>query len=343
LRGAPEAHERRRRIVAASGILAVVGFLAVFKYHFIQELLWVRGEDPAARAAGYVFLAGVSYFSFKAIHGIVESYKRSLTGLDALTWLNYLTFFPAFVSGPINRYNHFAAQLGAEKRGPLAPDMKAGAERIIHGLFKKFVLVQLVAPYTIVAKPLAGQSGGEVVLGLYAYALFSYFDFSGYSDLAIGGARLMGLELPENFNWPFLQKNIRELWTNWHMSLTSWLVDYIYWPIVRKLRNVDYLRPRPVLLSVIGMIVTFLVCGAWHGESLNFILWGAYHGAGISILMVYQRQKKKIRVKSVQRYFVSRTSRVVGAVGAFHYFTFGMALFALDMEKLRVLLSNFVR
>jgi alginate O-acetyltransferase complex protein AlgI len=302
----------------------------------------VSTDDPLVPA---LFLVGVSYFSFKAIHVIVESYKRTLTELDPLTYLNYITFFPSFVSGPINRCPQFAPQLLAERPGALKGDLRVGAERIVHGLFKKLVLVPIVFPYIISnpGRPLSQQSFSGVALGLYAYAAYAYFDFSGYSDLAIGSARILGLELPENFNWPFLQRNIRDFWTNWHMSLTSWLVDYIYWPLVRKLRNADYFRSRPVLLSVVGMNATFLACGAWHGESWSFLLWGAYHGMGISVLTVYQRQKKRIRNRRIQQYFASRTSRVMGAVAASHYFVLGTLLFALDFSQLRTLAAALFR
>ena len=127
------------------------------------------------------------------------------------------------------------------------------------------------------------------------------------------------------------------------MSLTGWLIDYVYWPVVRKLRNVEFFRPRPVLLSIVGMNVTFVACGMWHGESPHFILWGAYHGLGISALNLYQRQKRKIRSKLLQRYFASRYSRWVGMFATFNFFAAGLALFVLDIDKLRTLLSAVVR
>jgi alginate O-acetyltransferase complex protein AlgI len=327
----------RRRTLAVLGVGAMLGMLAVFKYHWLQEVLWVRRRTGDVAPSDYLFLIGLSYFSFKGIHVIVDSYKRTVVELDLLAYLNYILFFPSFISGPIARYPQFAPQLREDAGPRAAGDLGAGAERIVHGLFKKLVLVPIVFPYVVThpARPLAQQSAGGVLLGLYAFGAYTYFDFSGYSDLAIGSARLLGFGLPENFNRPFLQKNIREFWTNWHMSLTSWLVDYVYWPLARWLRNLAYFRVRPVALSVVCMIATFLACGAWHGESWNFIAWGAYHGVGISAVIVYQRLKRKIRHPGVQRYFASRTSRVVGAIATAHYFTFGIALFALDLDKLR--------
>jgi alginate O-acetyltransferase complex protein AlgI len=251
-----------------------------------------------------------------------------------------MTFFPAFISGPINRYADFAPQMARDPGSPRA-DLIAGGERIVHGLFKKLVLAPIVYPYVLTqqARPLAQASLPHLALGLYACALYFFFDFSGYTDLAIGSARLIGFELPENFKRPFFQRNIRDLWSSWHMSLTNWLVDYVYWPVLRKLRHVQALRNRPVVLSVLGMNVTFLACGLWHGEAVNFLLWGAYHGLGISALSVYQVQKRRIRSAWLQRYFRSRTSHVVGSIVTFHFFAAGLALFVLDAGKLGTLLS----
>lgn len=338
----------RRWWLALAGVLAVLGFLAFFKYRAVQDLLLGsrRGAQglPAGHAGALVLL-GVSYFTFKAVHLVVEAYKSTVTAVDGLTFLAYMTFFPAFISGPIQRYPDFAAQLEADRGGSLKDDLASGGERIVHGLFKKFALVPLVFPYVIDAQgqALAALTPLQAVTGLYAYAFYFYLDFSAYSDLAIGGARVLGLVLPENFNHPFLQRNIRDLWSSWHMSLTGWLIDYVYWPVVRKLRNLEYFRPRPVLLSVVGMNVTFLACGVWHGEALHFLLWGAYHGLGISAANLYQRQKKRIRSARLQRYFQSRASRVLGAFGTFNFFAVGLALFVLDVGQLRTALAALLR
>lgn len=338
-----------RRAVAAGGVVAVLAFLAFFKYHFLQDLLLGSLAPPRREAAtgvgAYLVLVGASYFTFKAIHVIVEAYRGAGGAIDALAFFNYMTFFPAFISGPINRYADFAAQLRGEGQGALASDLRQGGERIVHGLFKKLVLAPIVFPHVLtnLEKPLAQASAADAVLGLWAYALYFFFDFSGYTDLAIGGARVIGVRLPENFDRPFFQKNIRDLWSSWHMSLTSWLVDYVYWPVVRKLRNVEFFRTRPVLLSIVGMNVTFIGCGLWHGEAPHFVLWGAYHGLGISALNLYQRQKKRIRNPAVQRWFGSRYSRWLGALATFNFFAAGLALFVLDLHEVGALLAAVFR
>ncbi len=332
----------RRQAIAGAGIMAVLGFLAFFKYRFVQGSLLGLGDTAGAVPVEMIRMIGVSYFSFRMVHFLVEAYKRKVKDLGLWTYLGYIIFFPAFISGPINRYNPFAAQMSSPLASRLGPDLRAGGERIVHGLFKKFVLAQILYPNILSTRPetLSGIGPIGAVFGLYAYALYFYFDFSGYSDLAIGCSRLAGIELPENFNNPFLKRNIRELWTNWHMSLTSWLVDYIYWPIVRKFRGFDYFRRHPVFLSNLGMIITFIICGMWHGETLNFILWGAYHGIGIAALTVYQREKRKVRSARLQAYFRSKTSAILGTVLTFHFFAFGLSLFVLDLTKFHILIDS---
>lgn len=331
-----------RKLAAALGISVTLGFLAFFKYRFVQALFLKSLAATEASASRLVFMVGVSYFSFKMIHFIIESYRRRIAPSSALTYSCYVLFFASFMSGPINRFEPFSRSVETHLSTTFKADFVAGGERIVHGLFKKFVLVQIVHPYVLGTSvtDLPGIRSGTILVGLYAYALYFYFDFSGYSDLAIGSARLLGIELPENFNNPFIQKNIRELWTNWHMSLTSWLVDYVYWPLVRTLREFEPLRKRPIFLSNICMFITFVLCGMWHGEGFHFLVWGAYHGLGISALTVYQRQKRRIGHPKIVRYFRSRTSRVVGTILTFNYFALGLAFFVLDLKDLGRLLAG---
>jgi alginate O-acetyltransferase complex protein AlgI len=337
-RRSPAQRPSCRNAVAVAGVLTVLAFLAFFKYHLIQDLFIRRRSAPGQTAPHFIFLIGVSYFSFKMIHFIVEAWRGKIENPRLLYYLNFILFFPSFISGPINRFPHFASQIRNPSPTPLSADLKMGGERIVHGLFKKFVLVQLLYPHILGQhlKPLAALSPGDLAVGLYAYALYFYFDFAGYSDLAIGSARILGIELPENFNNPFLKKNIRELWMNWHMSLTGWLVEYIYWPLVRKSRSLNYFRTHPVALSNAGMIITFIACGMWHGETISFVIWGLYHGLGISFVNVYQRQKRTITSPLLQSYFRSRTSAMLGTLATFHFFTIGLLFFAYDFNSIRL-------
>jgi len=321
-----------RKFIAGIGIGIVLLYLAFFKYHFLQKIIVSALGFSRASSFQFVFLVGVSYFSFKMIHFLVDSYRTRIENLSLLQYLNFVFFFVPFISGPINRYNNFSLQEVSSSRA----DWKAGLERIVHGLFKKFVLAQILFPYILgnQGTQLDNLSLSGLILGLYSYAFYFYFDFAGYSDLAIGTARLMGIGLPENFNNPFLKRNIRELWTNWHMSLTNWLVDYIYWPIVRGLRNQEFFRRHPIALSNIGMVITFIICGMWHGQAPHFIIWGAYHGVGIAILTIYQRQKRKVKNAILQSYFHSGISHALGIFLTFNFFVFGLSLFVLDLPQL---------
>lgn len=323
------------------GVALVLFVLASFKYRFLQALVIRDKSLLQAGASDFIFLVGISYASFKAIHFIIESYKGDIKHPRFLDFLNFLFFFPAFVSGPINRFNdfigHSARAVGASWRDDFSP----GMERILHGLFKKFVVTIILFPYTLIGTkvPLEQMASWQILLCLYAYALYFYVDFSGYTDLAIGSARLLGFSLPENFNLPFLKKNLQQLWANWHMSLTGWLTDYVYWPLVRKMRNNEMLRQRPLLASNLAIIATFFLCGAWHGPTFNFVLWGLYHGIGIAAVNVYQKWKRQVRQPAVLKYFASPLSHVVGVVLSFNFFALGL-LFILDAQQLASVLAR---
>ena len=202
-----------RRAVAASGIVINVLVLAFFKYSFVQHAI-LRSVSTAA--TDVIFLIGISYTAFRAIHFILEAYKNEIKTSGLLTFLNYMLFFPAFISGPIHRYNHYCANSAAARHAPFRSDLAAGLERIVHGLFKKTVLAAIVFPYTLknIGVPIEAMTFWQIIMGLYALALYFYFDFSGYSDLAIGSARIMGFVLPENFDYPFLKRNIQQFWAH---------------------------------------------------------------------------------------------------------------------------------
>ena len=342
LNGNRLSEKRLKRLpVVIGGVMAIVGILAFFKYSLFQELTFQYLFPGKGGTGTYIFIIGISYISFKMIHFLIGSYKQQIKKLNFVKFASYIFFFPAFISGPINRYNQFAEQLEI-KNNNLKDDLKKGIERIIHGLFKKFVLSAIVFPYAIVniQKSTIELSTYEIIVGLYAYTFYFYFDFSAYSDLAIGCGKIMGIELPENFNNPFLKPNIQQLWANWHMSLTRWLTDYIYWPLSKRLRRIEYLSRHPVLLSNISIIITFIICGMWHGESFNFVIWGAYHGVGLALLNIYQKQKRKIRNGAMKSYFLSKYSRWIGVIGTFNFFALGILFFSFDVKKIGIVISR---
>ena len=334
----------KRLSAAIIMLLLIIVILTFFKYTYLQQQIYNSIYKISMNPADFIFIIGISYSSFKMMHFVVESYKKQINKLAILDFLNYIFFFPAFISGPINRYSHFVEQLNLRGMNNIKSDLRIGSERIIHGLFKKFVLVSIAYPYVIinVQKSIIEMSAFEIVLGLYAYTLYIYFDFAGYSDIAIGSAKILGIELPENFNNPFMKKNIQQLWANWHISFTGWLIDYIYWPLTRKLRNFEFLRKSPIFLSNISIIVTFIVCGIWHGETFNFVVWGFYHGIGLAIFNIYQKQKRRIKNPRVRQYFKSKYSIWIGIFVTFNFFTLGILLFSMQMEDIILLISRFL-
>ena len=153
---------------------------------------------------------------------------------------------------------------------------------------------------------------------------------------------MVGIELPENFNYPFFKRNIQQFWANWHMSLTSWLTDYIYWPLVKKIRHINWLQKKPVTISNICIFITFVICGLWHGDGLNYIIWGAYHGVGLAILNGYTYVIRRYASNKVKR-FIGKSPIAYGISNfiTFQFVSFGFLIFACDMDKLQVIARIF--
>jgi alginate O-acetyltransferase complex protein AlgI len=333
--------------VTGASIILIVFFLCYFKYSGIQSSLndAITSILPSLQtfispSAPHIFFIGVSYFSFKYIHFLVECRNRKVKNLSFLTFLNYILFFPSFFSGPINRYNTFAESMAMPSK--VTDNFLCGSKRLINGLFKKIVLGDFLFPYSIAALDLSSATRLDIIIGVYAYMLYIYFNFSGYTDMAIGCGRMVGIELPENFNYPFFKRNLQLFWANWHMSLTTWLTDYIYWPLAKKFRDMEALRKKPVTLSNICIIITFLVCGLWHGDGLNFFIWGAYHGIGLAILNGYTYLVKKHGSMQTKK-FIHKSPVAYGISNfiTFQYVAFGFLLFACDMGKLMVISEMF--
>lgn len=321
----------RRILLSASGICLVIVILIFFKYNVIQRFVYENYYKQRFEPSNFIFIIGISYLSFKMIHFIIEGYKQQLSNVNLMNYLNYIFFFPSFISGPINRYNHFSAQLSKSCPSKVIIDCRIGARRIFDGLFKKIVICTLLYPYAFwgMEKSLSNLGWSRLALGLYATGFYHYLDFSAYSDIAIGSAKIMGLVLPENFNNPFSKRNLQQLWANWHISLTSWFTDYIYWPLSKKARVIPYFKKHPTTLSNIVIVITFIAVGMWHGESANFIMWGFYHGIGLAILNIYRAQKRKTKNLHLRQYFASKYSQAIGIFVTFHYFIIGLLFIAL--------------
>ncbi|MEW6244255.1 MAG: MBOAT family O-acyltransferase [Bacillota bacterium] len=249
--------------------LIVLGY---FKYsHFVVHNLNRLGTSVALPPVMQVL--GLSYFTFRLVSFSLDVMRKKITAPSLTVFINYVFFFSTVVAGPIDRYHAFV-----EASGTREEDVLSGASRIITGLFKKIVLAgALAAPATWLT--LRDLPASRYVLSMYAYTFLIYFDFSGYTDIAVGTARLFGYRIMENFASPYTKTNISAFWKSWHMSLTQWFRDYLFIPLGGSRGTLA----RTVLNTVIVMLVT----GLWHGASWNFVFWGLYHAAGLSAYRLY--------------------------------------------------------
>ena len=266
-----QAEEGQKRGWMIGCISLLVLILMIFKYFgfFADAVAKMLGSS-----SGVFKLAmplGISYYTFKIISYLVDIYKEKIDaekhfGYYAL----YVSFFPQILCGPIERADHFIPQLkyGCKYEEKLAVE---GIERIIIGLFKKLVIADRLSLYvaTVFDAPTA-YPGLASIMAIGFYSIQIYCDFSGYSDLAIGMAQLLGIRTRENFRYPYFSRSIKEFWTRWHISLSSWLRDYIYIPLGGNRKG--------KVRKQLNTLAVFLVSGIWHGSSVNFVLWGALHG-----------------------------------------------------------------
>ncbi|MBM3152989.1 MAG: hypothetical protein FJZ96_12450, partial [Chloroflexi bacterium] len=223
---------------------------------------------------------GFSYIAFRSIHTIRERQSGRLPDVSLAEYVTYIVFFPALTAGPIDRLERFIQDLRKTDSISRQDAFEAG-RRLALGLFKKFVVADSLALVALnEANALQVQQAGWMWFILYAYSFQIFFDFSGYTDIAIGLGRLAGIRLPENFSAPYLKPNITQFWNNWHMTLTQWFRAYFFNPVTRSLRSRKWPIPLIILITQFG---TMLLIGLWHGISWNFIFWGLWHGLGLFI------------------------------------------------------------
>lgn len=269
---------RRGQSAAAKWVAtaAVIGNLLVllsFKYAgFIAESL-NSGFGLALPIPASSFPLGLSFFTFSIISFQIDVYQESTTApRNPLIMLLHVAMFPKLLQGPITRYGQLEAELAARK--PNLEDMAAGARRFIIGLAKKVILADTLAKAAnkIFALWMPTLGMDLAWLGIFTYSLQIYFDFSGYTDMAIGLGRILGFHLPENFNYPYISRSISDFWRRWHMTLTAWFRIYIFLPLEFARKRQKFLRQQT------NLIIVFLLTGLWHGASWNYVLWGGYFG-----------------------------------------------------------------
>jgi len=281
--------QRRKKLLLCISIVTNLGLLFYFKYFnffldSINTTAVLFGGQALLHSAKILLPVGISFYTFQSISYTVEVYRGNMPaeknfGRFAL----FVSFFPQLVAGPINRPQVLLPQVNNLK--PLEADnLIIGARRILWGLFKKVVVADRLAFFVnLVYNNPESYHGLSILCATIFFAFQIYCDFSGYSDIAIGVAKMMGIDLMRNFNKPYFSSSIREFWSKWHISLSTWFRDYLYIP----------LGGNKVGMSrwIFNLFITFLVSGVWHGASINFIIWGALHGLLISLESLNQRKK----------------------------------------------------
>jgi D-alanyl-lipoteichoic acid acyltransferase DltB (MBOAT superfamily) len=320
------------KILSATLLVILLAFiylktpiLITKSFDFLYSL---RGQEPQPH---YVLAwLGYSYIAFRLIHTIRDHQAGRLPALTLSEYVNYVIFFPSFTAGPIDRAERFVPEL----RNPVAlteQDWVEAGRRFFIGLFKKFVIADALALIAINDAMVSQKmSAGWLWFFLYAYSLRIYFDFSGYTDIAIGLARVMGIRLPENFAAPYLKPNLTQFWNSWHMTLTQWFRAYFFNPITRSLRTKNVSIPVIILITQIS---TMTLIGLWHGVSWGFVLWGLWHGLG---LFLQNRWSEFIRPRMTnplppQRQWILSAS---GIFLTFNFVSLGWLFFTLSTPAL---------
>lgn len=302
------------------GVAQSIAFLVVFKYwNYLTGLIWWSSSRNPWHWSGAFLPLGISFFTFEFIHYAVDRYRGKAAAGSAAEYLAFIMFFPTMVAGPIKRYEDFLPKLRLAEAGSI--DLEIGITRILVGLVKKFAVADLMTAFTVHLNraDLALASRAVLPLWLLAYGIKIYFDFAGYSDIAIGSARLFGIQVPENFDWPYLRCNIAEFWRYWHISLSRWLLDYVFIPLGGS---------RAARLRIYAnLMATMLVSGVWHGAGTNFAVWGLWHGMLLTGHRIW-RDLRPDRAPTAAR-------QVFGGLLTFVMVNIGWAFFCMDLPTAR--------
>ena len=317
----------QKKTILILGLIALVAHLCFFKYsNFIIQQLNQSVLDKSHNLSplDIIMPLGISFYTFQAISYLVDVYQQKMKPMPSTVLLGFLSFFPTITAGPIFRasdaqHQWLITSIDSEARETPTPKRRyvlmpyIAAALIIIALFKKLVLASWLETLWVTpvfSNPLQFH-GIEVLTAIYAYSLQLFFDFSGYTDLVLAIALLLGFKLPENFNRPYLATDIQDFWKKWHITLSTWIRDYLYIPLGGGRRS--YWRVQ------FNLMAAFIISGVWHGAGWNFFIWGAIHG----IALVFLNLLKRFNV----RFWLTNHAKPVAIFLTFHYVAFGWVFF----------------
>lgn len=294
----------KRRLFLILSLCTNLGLLFSFKYYnffnaSLTSLFESTGIDYAMPHLNVLLPVGISFYTFQTLSYSIDVYRRKLTAeKDFVKFALYVSFFPQLVAGPIERASNLLPQFNSERKIKLE-NVLFGLKIVLIGLFKKMVIADNLAPFVNMVYGDPGKFTPFVyILATYAFAFQIYADFSGYSDIAIGVARMMGFNFMENFNRPYFSKTITEFWRRWHISLSSWLRDYLYIPLGGNRKGVLY--------AYRNLFITMILGGLWHGASWNFVFWGFLNGLYLTMSKLTLPYRDKLIEKlNIPRFVVN--------------------------------------
>ena len=272
-----EEDQRKRKALLTLSLIANLGFLAFFKYFnfFIESAtlgLRSMGYDGSLSTLNIILPVGISFYTFQSMSYSIDVFRRQIpVERDLIRFATFISFFPQLVAGPIVRASDFLPQFNEDKRFEWNR-FESGLGQVLWGFFKKVAIADAIAPFVDQCFTAPHTFGAlHLTIGVIFYSFQIYCDFSGYSDIAIGLARIMGFDFPRNFNKPYFSQNFQEFWQRWHISLSGWLRDYLYIPLGGSRGS--------KLFTWRNLMITMLLGGLWHGAAWVFVFWGFLHGA----------------------------------------------------------------
>lgn len=323
---------RHRALLFYGALALLIGVFLTLRAPLLRDAI-EASSGGALLAHGLGVVIGYSYFLFKSINFLVSVYVGSTQRFDLVDFLDFLFFFPSFTAGPIARYAD-RSEREFSARAP-ARQVVEGLHRILNGMIKKYVIVDVVAQFSLAAfeSPEQIRSVPAGWAATWGYLLYIYVDFSAYSDIAIGIGLLFGYRLPENFDYPLLKRNLVLFWESWHMSLTSWIRDHVFTPLNWRFLQLRGFR-RSEGLSLVSYLATMSVFGLWHSLTPPFLLFGALHG---SALWVNQRAialRRKHLSETANRFLETHpVPRILGALGVNAFVALSLVLFRYDLSE----------
>lgn len=319
---------KNKKLSMIIGVFVGVGMLVYFKYmnFFVEQfasLFNSLGIHTNYSSFNIIMPIGISFFTFRLMSYVIEIQRENIEPeKDFVSFATYVAFFPTIMSGPIDRPNTFLPQL-EKPRSFVVDDCAEGCKRVLWGLFLKFCIADQLSPYTdSVLNNYYHHNATSIVLACVLYSFQLYADFCGYSEMAIGTARMMGIKVTENFLRPFFAQNIAEFWRRWHMSLTTWITDYVFMPLNISFRNWGKWG------IYLATLLNLVIIGAWHGANWTFLLFGFFHGMMLVVVTANDKKRKKLEKKyGLKKKAIYKYSRMVLT---FVLCTIGFLLFRSD-------------